>query len=85
MGWYNDFWLPLEKLENFVFCSGYNTLTLFRNLQERSWTEHAEEVVLLKHVTTMVHVPAFRITNLPTSPTNRISPIQHPGMRWEAL
>jgi hypothetical protein len=33
-------WLPLEKLENFVFCSGYNTLTLFRNLEQnmqREW------------------------------------------------
>ena len=85
MGWYNDFWLPLEKLDNFVFCRDYNTLTLFRILQERSWTEHAEGVALLKHVTTTVHVPAFRITNLTPSPINRTSPIHHPGMHWEAL
>jgi hypothetical protein len=41
---FNDFWLPQEKYgelsrtNNFVFCSGFQAPSLFRNLQKRSLT-----------------------------------------------
>jgi len=40
-GWYNDVWLPLEKLDNFVFCSCYKIL-LFFEIYKRGLTQNIQ-------------------------------------------